>query len=116
MLLAAQAETLFAVDPVASVTKLQLFGELLAQEAAAHLGLYTSREESQSDLVRRLRERGGLRAHPASSAEPADEAEEERAERTGEEARAARVRGARRTREGLSLLQPRWAMSYLRGR
>lgn len=60
VLLAAQAETLFAVDPVASITKLRLFGEVLAQEAAARLGLYTSREENQSDLLRRLRDRGGL--------------------------------------------------------
>lgn len=58
--LAAQAETLFAIDPAASIGKTRLLAELLAQESAARIGLYTTREEPQSDLLRRLRDRGAL--------------------------------------------------------
>lgn len=58
VLLATQAEVLFAVDPVASIAKLRLYAELLAQEAAARVGVYASREEPQIDRLRRLRDRG----------------------------------------------------------
>ena len=60
VLLAAQAETLFPIDPVAAITKVRLFAELLTQEAAARVGVYASREENQLELLRRLRDRGAL--------------------------------------------------------
>jgi type I restriction enzyme, R subunit len=60
LLLATQAEVLFAFDPVASIAKVRLFAELLAQEAAARVGVFTSREEQQIDRLRRLRDRGVL--------------------------------------------------------
>ena len=60
MLLASQAEVLFPIDPVASIGKLRLFAELLAQEAAARVGVFTSREEAQLDRLRRLRDRGAI--------------------------------------------------------
>jgi type I restriction enzyme R subunit len=55
--LGAQAELLFTVDPAASIAKIRLFSELLAQEAAARCAVYTTREEPQLDRLRRLRER-----------------------------------------------------------
>lgn len=60
VLLAAQADVLFAVDPVASIAKVRLFAELLAQEASARVGAFTTREEAQLDRLRRLRDRGVL--------------------------------------------------------
>jgi len=53
--LGALAERYFADDPNTCLVKLRQFGELLAQETAARTGLYTSAEESQSDLLRRLK-------------------------------------------------------------
>jgi type I restriction enzyme R subunit len=52
--LGTQAERLFADDPNATLTKLRLFGELLAQRAAATAGLYSSYQENQTDLLGRL--------------------------------------------------------------
>jgi type I restriction enzyme, R subunit len=53
--LGALAERYFRDDPNTSLIKLRQFGELLAQEVAARTGLYTSPDEPQSDLLRRLR-------------------------------------------------------------
>lgn len=55
------AEQYFASDPNTCLIKLRQFGELLAQLAAAELGLYISDDERQIDLLRRLRERGLLK-------------------------------------------------------
>jgi type I restriction enzyme, R subunit len=58
--LGALAERYFPDDPNASLVKLRQFGELLAQEVAARVGLFASAEETQSDLLRRLKaERAG---------------------------------------------------------
>ncbi|WP_437937427.1 type I restriction-modification system endonuclease [Sorangium sp. So ce341] len=57
-----QAERYFAEDPNTCLVKLRQFGELLAQRAAARLGLYLSPEESQASLLNRLRDRGALDA------------------------------------------------------
>jgi uncharacterized protein DUF4145 len=53
--LAALAERYFRDDPNTSLIKLRQFGELLAQEIAARLGLFTSQDEPQADLLRRLK-------------------------------------------------------------
>ena len=53
--LGALAERYFRDDPNTCLIKLRQFGELVAQEVAARIGLYTSGEEPQSDLLRRLR-------------------------------------------------------------
>ena len=58
--LGTQAERLFADDPNAALTKLRLFGELLAQRAAAASSLYSSYQESQAELLSRLLSRGIL--------------------------------------------------------
>ena len=50
------AERYFADDPNTSLIKLRQFGELLAQLIAAKVGIYTSREEAQYDLLRRLQD------------------------------------------------------------
>lgn len=70
VLLASQAEVLFSVDPAASIGKVRAFAELLALEAAARVGVYTSRDENQIDRLRRLRERSRLReaSYPPRSA------------------------------------------------
>lgn len=52
---AALAERYFRDDPNTSLIKLRQFSELLAQEAAARVGLFTSADEPQSDLLRRLK-------------------------------------------------------------
>ena len=44
--LGALAERYFQDDPNGSLTKLRQFGELLAQEVAARIGLYTSTDQS----------------------------------------------------------------------
>src|SRR5271165_833568 len=49
------AERYFHDDPNTCIIKLRQFGEALAQLIAATSGQYTSDEESQSDLLRRLR-------------------------------------------------------------
>jgi type I restriction enzyme R subunit len=58
--LGALAERYFTDDPVTSLIKLRQFGEVLAKCTAARAGLYTSDEENQLDLLRRLRDRGLL--------------------------------------------------------
>jgi len=58
--LGALAERFFAEDANTAIIKLRQFAELLAQLTAAKLGLWTSPEEKQADLLRRLRDRGAL--------------------------------------------------------
>lgn len=53
--LGALAERYFSDDPNTCLIKLRQFTELLAQEVAARSGLFTSAEEPQSDLLRRLK-------------------------------------------------------------
>lgn len=50
------AERYFADDPNTSLLKLRQLTELLAQMLAARTGLYTSSEEKQYDLLRRLQD------------------------------------------------------------
>lgn len=59
--LGALAEQYFTSDPNTCLIKLRQFGELLAQLAAAKVGLYVSVDERQIDLLRRLRDRGLLK-------------------------------------------------------
>lgn len=58
--LGGQAEQYFRSDPNTCLIKLRQFGELLAQLAAARTALFTSPEEAQADLLRRLRFAGVL--------------------------------------------------------
>lgn len=60
VVLGTQAERYFAEDPNTCLVKLRQFGEILAQRAAARLGLYASPEDNQATLINRLRERGAL--------------------------------------------------------
>jgi type I restriction enzyme R subunit len=60
--LATQAEEHFAADPTITLFKLRQFGEVLAQRAAAKVGLYASSEERQQDLIDRLWERNVIGA------------------------------------------------------
>jgi len=53
--IAALAERYFQDDPNTCLIKLRQFAELLAQQLAARTGLFASAEESQSDLLRRLK-------------------------------------------------------------
>lgn len=53
-----KAERFVFEDPVTALFKLRQFGEALAQEAAASVGLYSSAEEPQVDLLRRLKDAG----------------------------------------------------------
>jgi type I restriction enzyme R subunit len=62
VLLGTQAEQLFAEDPASCLAKLRLFGERLAQQSAARLGLLGAKSEHQSDLLRRLSQRGAIDA------------------------------------------------------
>lgn len=54
----AKAERYVFEDPSVALVKLRQFGEVLAQEAAARTGLYTSPTEAQADLLRRIRDEG----------------------------------------------------------
>ncbi|WP_204368986.1 DUF4145 domain-containing protein [Methylocucumis oryzae] len=54
------AEKYFADDPNTCLLKLRQLAELLAQMLAARIGLYTSSEENQFDLLRRLQDNGVL--------------------------------------------------------
>jgi hypothetical protein len=54
------AERYFADDPNTALLKLRQLAEFLAQLVAAKVGLYTSREEAQYDLLRRLQDQGIL--------------------------------------------------------
>lgn len=58
--LAAQAELYFHQDPNLCLIRVRQFGEVLAQETAAHAGLYGDPQENQVDLLRRLRDRNVL--------------------------------------------------------
>jgi len=51
---AAIAERYCIDDPSASLTKLRLFGELLAKNIAARLGVYTDSQTQQEEIVRRV--------------------------------------------------------------
>src|SRR5882724_6289842 len=53
--LGALAERYFGDDPSTALIKLRQFGELLAQLSAAQAGLFTSPDEPQTDLLRRLK-------------------------------------------------------------
>lgn len=53
--LGALAERYFSDDPNTSLIKLRQFGEELAQQLAARVGLYENPEETQADLLRRLK-------------------------------------------------------------
>jgi len=55
--LATQAEEHFAGDPNVTLFKLRQFGEVLAQRAAAKVGLFLTTEEGQQQLIDRLWER-----------------------------------------------------------
>lgn len=57
------AEQYFSADPNTCLIKLRQFGELLAQLVAAKVGLYSSADERQVDLLRRLRDRGVLKGN-----------------------------------------------------
>lgn len=54
------AERYFADDPNTALLKLRQLAELLAQLVATRVGLYTSREEAQYDLLRRLQDQSIL--------------------------------------------------------
>jgi type I restriction enzyme R subunit len=53
--LAALAERYFRDDPNTCLIKLRQLGEVLAQEVAARMGMYTAPDEPQADLLRRLK-------------------------------------------------------------
>jgi type I restriction enzyme R subunit len=55
--LATQAEEHFAGDPTITLFKLRQFAEILAQRAAAKVGLFLGDQEGQQQLIDRLRER-----------------------------------------------------------
>lgn len=59
--LAVQAEQQFAADPNVTLFKLRLFGELLAQRAAAKLGVY-DQHDTQVDRINALSDRGAIGA------------------------------------------------------
>lgn len=54
------AERYFPDDPNTSLLKLRQLTELLAQLVATKVGIYTSREEAQYELLRRLQDQGIL--------------------------------------------------------
>lgn len=56
------AKQYFATDANTCLIKLRQFGELLAQLAAANIGLYNTPDERQVDLLRRLRDQGLMNA------------------------------------------------------
>lgn len=59
--LGALAEKYLADDPNTSLIKMRQFGELLAKHVATQMGLYDAeKEESQYELLRRLRDEGVL--------------------------------------------------------
>src|SRR5579883_114129 len=60
--LGAQAERYFSDDPATTLIKVRQFTEVLARCAAARVGIYTSTQESQVDLLHRLRDAGVLTA------------------------------------------------------
>lgn len=60
--LATQAEEHFAADPSVSLFKLRQFGEVLAQRAAAKVGLFLGGAEGQQQLIDRLWEKNVIGA------------------------------------------------------
>jgi len=52
------AERYFADDPNTCLLKLRQLSELLAQLAASRVGIFTSSQEKQLDLLRRLQDHG----------------------------------------------------------
>jgi type I restriction enzyme, R subunit len=54
------AERYFSDDPNTCLLKLRQLAELLAQETAANLGMLTTSEESQFDLIRRLQDKNAI--------------------------------------------------------
>ncbi len=60
--LATQAEEQFGVDATVTLFKLRQFGEVLAQRAAAKVGLFISTDESQQQLIDRLWDRNVIGA------------------------------------------------------
>ncbi|MBD2730262.1 protein kinase [Nostoc sp. FACHB-892] len=56
--IATLAERYFQDDPLACLTKLRRFGELLAQLVAAKLGIYVKSDEDQYRLLKRLKQDG----------------------------------------------------------
>ncbi len=55
---ATRAERVLGLDPVAALGHLRLFGELLAKNAAARLGVYGAEDETQLDRLRMLSRQG----------------------------------------------------------
>ena len=60
--LGTQAEQHFAEDPSVALFKLRQFGEVLAQRAAAKIGVFLGPQEGQQQLIDRLWERGAIGA------------------------------------------------------
>jgi type I restriction enzyme, R subunit len=58
--LGTQAEQHFATDPTVALFKLRQFGEVLAQRAAAKVGLFAAPQEGQQQLVDRLADGGAI--------------------------------------------------------
>lgn len=54
----AKAERYVFEEPITALLKLRQFGEVLAQQAAGYTGMFTSPDEQQIDLLRRLRDAG----------------------------------------------------------
>ena len=59
------AERYFADDPNTAILKLRQLAELLAQQVAARIGVYTSPDEAQYELIRRLQDQGILNLETA---------------------------------------------------
>ncbi|MBV9947140.1 MAG: DEAD/DEAH box helicase family protein, partial [Myxococcales bacterium] len=60
--LATQAEEHFAGDPIVTLFKLRQFGEVLAQRAAAKVGVFVGEREDQHQLIDRLWEKNVIGA------------------------------------------------------
>lgn len=60
--LGTQAEQHFTSDPTITLFKLRQFGEVLAQRAAAKVGLYVAPQEGQQQLIDRLFDGGAIGA------------------------------------------------------
>jgi type I restriction enzyme R subunit len=60
--LATQAEEHFAADPTITLFKLRQLGEVLAQRAAARVGLFVAADEKQLELIDRLHDKGVIGA------------------------------------------------------
>jgi len=54
---AALAERYCVDDPSSSLTKLRLFGELLAKNIAARFGIYTDNQSQQNEILKELKYR-----------------------------------------------------------